>query len=49
MGTICRDVVIVGGGVIGMSVAYFLSRTGMTITVIDTKKRGITPPSPPLA
>ncbi len=35
------DIVIVGGGVIGMGVAYFLSKnTGASITVIDIKKRG---------
>lgn len=35
------DLIIVGGGVIGMAVAYFLSRDkSYTITVIDKKKRG---------
>jgi hydrogen cyanide synthase HcnC len=35
------DIVIVGGGVIGMAVAYFLSKsTDASITVLDIKKRG---------
>lgn len=35
------DIVIVGGGVIGMAVAYFLSKNAdASITAIDIKKRG---------
>ena len=30
-----RDVVVVGGGVIGLSVAYELARDGVSVTVLD--------------
>src|SRR5262245_57374450 len=35
-----RDVVIVGGGVIGLSVAYALAREGVTATVLDAGPLG---------
>ena len=34
------DVVIVGGGVIGLSCAYALARRGIIVTVLDAKKQG---------
>ena len=30
-----RDVVIVGGGVIGLTTAYFLTRAGLRVSVLD--------------
>jgi glycine oxidase len=35
-----RDVVVVGGGVIGLSVAYRLAREGVTVTVLDRRELG---------
>jgi len=35
-----RDVVIVGGGVIGLSVAYVLSREGVRVTLLDRQEFG---------
>ncbi len=35
-----RDVVIVGGGVIGLSIAYALARTGIRPTVLDRRELG---------
>ena len=34
------DVIIVGGGVIGLSVAYAVARSGATVTVLDAGKPG---------
>ncbi len=34
------DVVVVGGGVIGLSIAYFLSQRGATVTVLDQNQPG---------
>lgn len=34
------DVVVVGGGVIGLSIAYFLSRQGATVTILDQGQPG---------
>lgn len=34
------DVVVVGGGVIGCAVAYYVARRGMRVTLIDQPKRG---------
>ncbi|MDB5339665.1 MAG: Glycine oxidase ThiO [Planctomycetaceae bacterium] len=34
------DVVVVGGGVIGLSIAYFLSQRGATVTVLDQSQPG---------
>ncbi|MES2792602.1 MAG: glycine oxidase ThiO [Planctomycetota bacterium] len=34
------DVVIVGGGIIGLSIAYFLSQRGATVTVLDQAQPG---------
>ncbi|MGD0043092.1 MAG: FAD-dependent oxidoreductase, partial [Isosphaeraceae bacterium] len=35
-----QDVVIVGGGVIGLSIAYALARDGITSTVLDRRELG---------
>src|SRR3954452_21032560 len=35
-----RDVVIVGGGVIGLSIAYALAREGIRATVLDRRELG---------
>ncbi|MFO0891503.1 MAG: glycine oxidase ThiO [Isosphaeraceae bacterium] len=35
-----RDVVIVGGGVIGLSIAYVLAREGLGVTVLDRGRLG---------
>jgi glycine oxidase len=35
-----KDVVIVGGGVIGLSVAYFLAKAKVSVTVIDSNAEG---------
>ncbi|MGA2706167.1 MAG: glycine oxidase ThiO [Isosphaeraceae bacterium] len=35
-----QDVVIVGGGVIGLSIAYALARDGITTTVLDRRELG---------
>ncbi len=34
------DVIVVGGGVIGCSVAYYTARRGLRVTLIDLPKRG---------
>ena len=34
------DVVVAGGGVIGCSVAYYLAKKGISVTLIDKPKRG---------
>lgn len=34
------DVVVVGGGVIGCAVAYYLAKRGLKVTLIDQPKRG---------
>lgn len=36
-----NDLVVVGGGVIGLSLAYEMSQRGHSVTVVDVKKRGI--------
>lgn len=30
-----RDLIIIGGGVIGLSVAYFAQRAGLSVTILD--------------
>ena len=35
-----EEVVIVGGGVIGLSIAYALAREGVTSTVLDRRELG---------
>ena len=35
-----RDVVVIGGGVIGTAVAYYLGEAGLTVTVLDDKPIG---------
>jgi len=35
-----RDVLIIGGGVIGLTTAYFLARDGMQVSVVDTGNLG---------
>src|SRR3954463_8291755 len=51
------DVLILGGGVIGLTTAYFLSQSGVRVTIVDKGQfgqesswagAGIIPPSPPL-
>ncbi|MBV8231738.1 MAG: FAD-dependent oxidoreductase, partial [Planctomycetaceae bacterium] len=34
------DVIIVGGGVIGLSIAYVLAREGVAATVLDRRELG---------
>ena len=34
------DVVVVGGGVIGLSIAYVLSREGVSVSVLDSGEMG---------
>jgi hydrogen cyanide synthase HcnC len=34
------DVVVIGGGVIGCAVAYYISKKGISVTLIDNPKRG---------
>ncbi len=34
------DVVVMGGGVIGCAVAYYMSKRGLTVTLVDQPKRG---------
>ncbi len=34
------EVVVIGGGVIGASVAYFAARRGLDVILIDRPKRG---------
>jgi hydrogen cyanide synthase HcnC len=34
------EVVVVGGGVIGCAVAYYMSKRGLTVTLVDQPKRG---------
>lgn len=34
------DVVVVGGGVVGCAVAYYVARTGLSVTLIDQPRRG---------
>ncbi len=34
------DVVVVGGGVIGCAVAYYMAKRGLRVTLIDSPKRG---------
>ena len=34
------DVVVVGGGVIGCAVAYYVAKRGLKVTLIDQPKRG---------
>ena len=38
------DHLIIGGGVIGVSAAYFLARSGASVTLVD--KRGVAAGSP---
>lgn len=37
---VVSDVLVVGGGVIGLSIAYFLSKQGATVTVLDQGQPG---------
>ncbi len=34
------DIVVVGGGVIGCAVAYYVAKRGLQVTLIDQPKRG---------
>jgi len=35
-----NDVIIIGGGVIGLSIAYVLAREGVKATVLDRRELG---------
>jgi glycine/D-amino acid oxidase-like deaminating enzyme len=35
-----QDVIVIGGGVIGLAVAYFAARAGLQVTVIEAAKIG---------
>ena len=41
MSTEAHDVVIIGGGIIGVSMAYFLSKEGVDVCVVEKKSIGI--------
>ena len=34
-----QDVVIIGGGIIGCATAYYLTKRGLKVTVIEKKER----------
>ena len=38
--TLACDVVVIGGGIIGCAVAYYASRRGLSVTLVDQPKRG---------
>jgi sarcosine oxidase, subunit beta len=42
MKSIRSDVVVIGGGVIGCSISYFLSRLGISVTLVEAQKIGET-------